>query len=779
MFKINEIVISNTTPLTTNVIWVKPISFGLYKLLVYTDSGWTSVSPDESKQALINASTEYNTLHSVETLTLQQAVDKVLEADKGLGKMITYFDGTNWQFRQYAGTTLSGWNTVGNWVTVSSSTIDYTGFPLYNITTAIPLVAGQYYTATTARAAVPVNVRKRGLELLYETSAGVWYSERFIGTSVADWTLVNNWEAVLSKTYIDTQDALKIDKTSIISNFGDDETKVISQKGYTDDLKAHLPTAVYTDRVASDGGTIRDKSLLSLMYDDALNLLPNTDLWYNFECGIKTRVSGLNTYVTKVYDLSANNRDAVQPTEASQPYLVGNINSANRQAIWGYGRFVILPTIISYNNGSEWSVSLVGEQLFGLTLTGGAGSISLFGSAMYFTNILEANVIIPYNSGSVLGRTTRYVFVCKGNGEIEAWIDGKLAGKGVIADTSISISVIYSIQLKLKDFRLFNKALNKSEIEFLDAKMSAFYPQFEGVEIGNQYWEASNAMDITAPDGTVIPEVTDNAAWAALTTPAWCYYDNNEANGAIYGRIYNGYAIQKLTGSPIWRAPMSADFNQLSAFLGGDAVAGGKLKAEGLTYWRSPNDGATNESGFSAICSGFRFQTGDYMGGIGSNPNTLALATLDDSVYPIINNSAEFPAQGILGYLPNRGYSLRRLRRVPPGNLVREITSGVFSFPITSGAFKDIAIPNMYRITGVKVTSAQALTNFTLEARTSAGVLVQNLLSGKSIGAGKSIIFSVVADMEVMLQDYVVRATAVGNGGAGMEIELIIEKIKA
>ena len=125
-----------------------------------------------------------------------------------------------------------------------------------------------------------------------------------------------------------------------------------------------------------------------------------------------------------------------------------------------------------------------------------------------------------------------------------------------------------------------------------------------------------------------------------------------------------------------------------------------------------------------------------------------------------------------------RGYALRRLRRVPPGDLVREISSGVFTTNITGGTFKDIAVPNMYKITGVKVTSAQALINFTLEARTAAGVLVQNLLSGKSIGAGVSIIFSVVVDMKVMLQDYIARATAVGNGGDGMEIELIIEKIK-
>ena len=136
-----------------------------------------------------------------------------------------------------------------------------------------------------------------------------------------------NGNDAVNKTYADT----KIAKDSITPDFGTDTTKVISQKGYTDDMKAWLPSSVYSDRVALDGGSIRDKSMLKSMYDDALNLLPNTDLWYNLECGIKTRVSGLNTYVTKVYDLSTNNRDATQATEASQPYLVSNINPANRR----------------------------------------------------------------------------------------------------------------------------------------------------------------------------------------------------------------------------------------------------------------------------------------------------------------------------------------------------------------------------------------------------------------------------------------------------------------
>ena len=75
---------------------------------------------------------------------------------------------------------------------------------LYNITLAVPLTAGQYYTSTTARAAVPVEIRKRGMELLYETAPGVWYKERFVGENVSTWTTVTDWEVVPTKSYVDT-----------------------------------------------------------------------------------------------------------------------------------------------------------------------------------------------------------------------------------------------------------------------------------------------------------------------------------------------------------------------------------------------------------------------------------------------------------------------------------------------------------------------------------------------------------------------------------------------
>ena len=58
--------------------------------------------------------------------------------------------------------------------------------------------------------------------------------------------------------------------------------------------------------------------------------------------------------------------------------------------------------------------------------------------------------------------------------------------------------------------------------------------------------------------------------------------------------------------------PTKADFDQLVATLGGTSVAGGKLKKEGLSYWNSPNTGATNESGFTAIAGGRRTQDGTF-----------------------------------------------------------------------------------------------------------------------------------------------------------------------
>lgn len=136
------------------------------------------------------------------------------------------------------------------------------------------------------------------------------------------------------------------------------------------------------------------------------------------------------------------------------------------------------------------------------------------------------------------------------------------------------------------------------------------------VNIGNQIWTKKN-LDVTRyRNGDLIPQVTDSAQWANLTTGAWCWYNNDSATyGAIYGRLYNWYAVNDPRGlAPYgWKVPSEQDWSNLMLFLDPSAdtlcpawcyqsyFAGGALKDTVSTYWIPPNLGANNSTGFSAI----------------------------------------------------------------------------------------------------------------------------------------------------------------------------------
>jgi uncharacterized protein (TIGR02145 family) len=125
--------------------------------------------------------------------------------------------------------------------------------------------------------------------------------------------------------------------------------------------------------------------------------------------------------------------------------------------------------------------------------------------------------------------------------------------------------------------------------------------------IGSQVWTTTNLDVTTYRNGDVIPQVTDGTAWSALTTGAWCYQGNNSANGPVYGKLYNWYAVNDPRGlAPLgWHIPSNAEWTTLTGFLGGDSVAGGKMKETGTTHWAGSNTGATNTSGFTALPGGY------------------------------------------------------------------------------------------------------------------------------------------------------------------------------
>jgi uncharacterized protein (TIGR02145 family) len=121
-------------------------------------------------------------------------------------------------------------------------------------------------------------------------------------------------------------------------------------------------------------------------------------------------------------------------------------------------------------------------------------------------------------------------------------------------------------------------------------------------------WMKKNLDVSTYRNGDPIPQVTDATAWAGLTTGAWCWYENNSENGTVYGKLYNWYAVNDPRGlAPAgWHVPTDAEWTALGVCLGGDIVAGGKLKEAGTTHWQSPNTDATNESLFTALPAGYR-----------------------------------------------------------------------------------------------------------------------------------------------------------------------------
>jgi uncharacterized protein (TIGR02145 family) len=131
------------------------------------------------------------------------------------------------------------------------------------------------------------------------------------------------------------------------------------------------------------------------------------------------------------------------------------------------------------------------------------------------------------------------------------------------------------------------------------------------VTIGYQIWMIENLKTTSFNDGISIPNVTDNAAWAALSTPGYCWYNNDITNKNTYGALYNWYSVNTGILCPTgWHVPTDDEWTTLTDYLGGESVAGGKLKETGTTHWQSPNTGATNESGFTALPGGTRYVDG-------------------------------------------------------------------------------------------------------------------------------------------------------------------------
>jgi uncharacterized protein (TIGR02145 family) len=160
----------------------------------------------------------------------------------------------------------------------------------------------------------------------------------------------------------------------------------------------------------------------------------------------------------------------------------------------------------------------------------------------------------------------------------------------------------------------------KKDNEYIDTVTDIDGNVYHTVTIGTQIWMVENLKTMKFFNGDLIPNITDDMEWSDLTIGAYCNYNNDTNYVITYGRLYNWYAVNDPRGlAPKgWHVATDSEWTTLTNYLGGDSVAGGKMKEIGTTHWHSPNPDATNESGFSALPGGYRFFTiGEEFGNIG------------------------------------------------------------------------------------------------------------------------------------------------------------------
>ncbi len=168
---------------------------------------------------------------------------------------------------------------------------------------------------------------------------------------------------------------------------------------------------------------------------------------------------------------------------------------------------------------------------------------------------------------------------------------------------------------------------------------------YNTIVIGTQTWMVQNLKTSKYQNGDNITYVPSNTYWANSNYGAWCNYENTNSNSTKYGRLYNWFAIQdpRKIAPEGWRISTESDWQTLIDYLGGEAICGGKLKDQSISYWLQPNVGATNESGFTARAGGNRTSTGIYQN-VATSAMFWALNSFDtDSsfAYTLNNSSTE------------------------------------------------------------------------------------------------------------------------------------------
>ncbi len=186
---------------------------------------------------------------------------------------------------------------------------------------------------------------------------------------------------------------------------------------------------------------------------------------------------------------------------------------------------------------------------------------------------------------------------------------------------------------------------------------------YKTVTIGTQVWMTENLRATKFSNGDDIPNLIESNQWSSAFQPAYCKYENSDSLAGIFGNLYNRHVITDSRGiCPTgWHVPTQAEWETLIENLGGENIAGGKMKEMGFTNWNEPNVAATNESGFTGIGSGIRIEAGEFRylktyAAFWANRND------ENSAYKYCGLSHNYERCGLGSYGANTGISIRCIK---------------------------------------------------------------------------------------------------------------------
>jgi uncharacterized protein (TIGR02145 family) len=247
----------------------------------------------------------------------------------------------------------------------------------------------------------------------------------------------------------------------------------------------------------------------------------------------------------------------------------------------------------------------------GTTAQDGSGT-----NSPYTTAFLESLNIPDLSVTQLFQNVTKLVSQRTGKQQIP-WISSSLTGDFYlnINQPAMTENVEQNIPMQPSSLVL-SESVNT--YTFLDPIENLLY---KTVKIGNQVWMAENLKATKYNDGFSIPLITGQSDWSERSTPGYCWYENDrESYGSVYGALYNWYAVNTGKICPVgWHVPNDDEWKQLEIYLGVDISkakkkkfyqiyfdSAVKLKEKGTTHWKSHNEGATNETGFTALPGGSR-----------------------------------------------------------------------------------------------------------------------------------------------------------------------------